>query len=108
MADDIDIIEIGGTWTDLTTLAPVVAGEAVLIQNLGAADGAIANVGTPNAVIEITTRETAPPSAFTGVHCLYNKMFKVDAGEPKIWLKFSRLGHSNVGVLKCNVKVQRP
>ena len=106
MADTINALNIPGTWTDLNTLSGISVGTGIILQNLGSTSGAVQNIGTPNVVIEITTSSTTPDESFIGWHMLINEQFTVDTGDPKVWLKFTKLGGADVGSETALVKVQ--
>ena len=105
MPDSLDKQEIGSSWTNLNTLTGIAAGSAIVVQNVGAKNGAIANVGTPNAVIEVTTSSSQPAESFSGWNISFNEQWKVSAGEEATWVRFRRLGKSDVGSNTCYVKV---
>ena len=107
MPDTINALPIPGTWTDLNTLSGITVGSAINIQNIGSSSGAIANIGTPNSIIEITTSSSEPADSFIGWHVSLNEQWEVSAGELKVWVKFSKLGGAEVGSETCNVKVMQ-
>jgi len=106
VADTVDALEIGDAWVDLNTLAGITVGTGIILQNLGAASGAIINIGTPDAVIEITTNSSAPDPNFVGWHVQQNEQWTVSSGDPKVWVRFSRLSGAPVGTELARIKVQ--
>lgn len=106
MVDTYDKQEITGSWTDINALTGIAVGTALIIQNVGAKNGAMANIGTPNAIVELTTNSSTPNALFTGWHVEENQTWAISAGEPKVWARYTRLGGSDVGTDTVFIKVQ--
>lgn len=106
MSDTVDAIEIGGTWTNLNIASGIESGTAIVVQNLGNADGAIEARGTPNAVIEITIKDSAPSHDFIGSYIERNHQWAVSAGALAVWVRFSRRSGAPIGSSLALVKVQ--
>jgi len=106
MSDTVDAVEIGGTWTDLNTLTGIETGKSIIVQNLGDVSGAIETRGTPNAVIEITIKDSAPEAAFVGSYIERNQQWTVGVDSLTVWVRFSRRSGAAIGSSLALVKVQ--
>ena len=104
--DSLDKIQVGSSWLNINSLTGVSTGSEIAIQNIGANVGASQKIGTPDAVIEVTTNSSEPSPEFTGWHITQGEMWVVSSGSPSVWCKFSSLGDVDVGDHICNIKVQ--
>lgn len=97
MADTIDALELGGSWTDLNALSAIPVGTEIYIQN----------VGGPNDVIELALSSSQPSSSFRGIRVEQNSpMYKVDSGENSVWGRYIRLDRVDVGSRVTFVQIQ--
>jgi hypothetical protein len=104
--DSLDKVQIGSSWVNINAETSISSGAEIAIQNIGANVGASQKIGTPDAVIEVTTNSSEPSSSFTGWHITQGEVWIVSSGSPSVWCKFSSLGDVDVGGHLCNIKVQ--
>jgi len=97
MPDTETAIEIGSSWTNLTTLSGIPSGTEVVLQN----------IGLPQDVIELATSLTEPAIDFKGVYMKQiTPMMRVTIGEADIWARLYRYDKDQSRLRTAKVQIQ--